>query len=53
MSVCLWINTENIKVGNEVSLPKLFTFYSANHGGLESFLIDNKVYYRMVGAKYT
>jgi hypothetical protein len=30
----------------------LFTFYSPNNGGLECYLIDNKVYYRTVGSKY-
>lgn len=48
-----WINLENIKSGVEASLSKLFTFYSPDSGGVESYLIDNKVHYRIIGPKYT
>ena len=44
---------ENVKSTNDVSLPKLFTFYAPESGGVEAYLIDNKVYYRIIGAKYT
>lgn len=52
MSIYFWVNIENIKFGTEASLPKFFTFYSLNNGGLECYLIDNKIYYRTVGSKY-
>lgn len=48
-----WINLENIKSSVEASLPKLFTFYAPDAGGVEAYLIDNKVYYRIIGVKYT
>ena len=53
MSIYFWINLQNIKYGSEAPLPKLFTFYSPNNGGLECYLIDNKVYYRALGSKYS
>ena len=53
LSIYFWINLENIKYGSEAPLPKLFTFYSPNNGGLECYLIDNKVYYRTLGSKYS
>lgn len=34
MSIYFWVNIENIKFGTESSLPKFFTFYSPNNGGL-------------------
>ena len=52
-TIFFWINLENIKHGVEVSLPKLFMFYAPNAGGVESYLIDNKVYYRVIGSKYS
>lgn len=52
-TLMFWINLENIKSSAEASLPKLFTFYSPESGGVESYLIDNKVYYRIIGPKYT
>jgi hypothetical protein len=48
-----WINIENVKSGVEALLPKLFTFYAPEVGGVESYMIDNKIYYRIIGAKYT
>lgn len=48
-----WIYLENIKSSDEASLPKLFTFYAPDVGGIEAYLVDNKVTYRVLGAKYT
>ena len=53
VSIYFWINLESIKYGSEAPLPKLFTLYSPNNGGLECYLIDNKVYYRTLGSKYS
>lgn len=53
MTIMFWIYIENIKFGTENKLPKLFTFYAPNKGGLESYMIDNKIFYRILGAKYT
>ncbi len=48
-----WIYVEEIKFGTENKLPKIFTFYSANKGGIESYMIDNKIFYRILGSKYS
>lgn len=53
MTIMFWIYIENIKFGTENKLPKLFTLYAPNKGGLESYMIDNKIFYRILGAKYT
>jgi hypothetical protein len=53
MTIMFWIYIENIKFGAENKLPKLFTFYSPNKGGLESYMIDNKIFYRILGPKYS
>lgn len=44
LTLCFWVNIENVKQGSELELPKLFTFYSQGYGGLESYLVDNKVH---------
>lgn len=33
-TLLFWINLENIKSGVEASLPKLFTFYAPEVGGI-------------------
>ncbi len=52
MTTCFWINLEDIKYSSETSIGKIFTFYSPGNGGVQAYIRDMRVYYRVIGAKY-
>lgn len=47
ISVCAWIRLEE-----SWSVSRLFTFHCKGSGGLEAYIVDNKLYYRTLGPDY-
>lgn len=49
----LWLYLEEIRNTPDTPLGKLFTFHAEGSGGLEAYIIDDKLFYRVLGAAYT
>ena len=52
-TLAMWICFEPIKSMPNVPLGKLFTFYAEGVGGLEAYLLNEKLYYRHIGPRYS
>jgi|JI6StandDraft_1071083.scaffolds.fasta_scaffold05190_11 hypothetical protein len=49
----VWVYLEKVKHDADAPLGKLFTFHAEGSGGLETYIIEDKLYYRVLGATYT
>lgn len=49
----VWLYLEKVRGVPESPLGKLFTFHAEGSGGLEAYFVNDKLYYRVLGAGYT
>lgn len=49
----MWLYLEQVKHQPDMPLSKLYTFYAEGSGGIEAYFIDDKLFYRVLGANYT
>jgi len=52
LSICIWIYIERQLTFQKRKLTKLFTIHHEGQGGVESILMNNRIYYRTLDEKY-